>query len=368
VILAIVLAIILAIVFGTSSLLHAANGNNASASKPSSSATSTPTPSPTPTGPTADQVKAVIDSVTLKKNAVLDKCPANLKDPKTGLLSIDDYSELGPRANSFAFNVPLPSGTPVEKFVSWQGYNCVNELQGTTYAWVLANTPVYGTLVGNIPGNEFLGDLVGISESEIRQYMMDKFHPVLDPNDVQLYVNGTEEYETFITLVNTLYEQLYIIDDAAHNSYINWEVSGPSLGYPEVVKSNVGDTLPAVTLTILEKGVCKPVAAILINDQDQRPERANLPGCVTPPKPTPPPTSTSCTPKPGGTKKWDANLGKYICKDPPSDGPGAKGNDGGGAGLGDGTGTLTTTPPKPKPSPTVTPTPTPTATGDPGGF
>ena len=274
------------------------NSANASVQGASSSPTATATPL------TAAQIKAVVDSVTLKKTAVLYECPASLKDTKTSLLSIDDYSELGTRSNSFAFNVTLPSGTAAEKFTSWQGHNCTNELQGVTYAWVLANTPVYGTMVGNIPGNEFLKPLVGLVESDLRQYMMDTFHPVLASNpataDVQQYVTGTKDYETFITQVNTLYEQLFNLGDAAHVSYINWEVSGPSLSYPDVVKSSVGDTLPAVTLAIIQKGVCQPVAAILINDQDQRPERAVLPGCVTPTPPskphtpTTPPTKTPC--------------------------------------------------------------------------
>lgn len=50
------------------------------------------------------------------------------------------------------------------------------------------------------------------------------------------------------------------------------------------------------------------------------------PATVTPPKPSSHPTPTSCVKPVGGTKYWDAPLGKYICKGPGTGDPSYQGH------------------------------------------
>jgi hypothetical protein len=238
---------------------------------------------------------AVIQEATLShaQSLVLYQCATDTD----GLLPLQNFSARGVDPNdptklnnSFALALPLTGySTPAATFAAWQTSMCEDPLEGVTYGWVLANTPLYGQLVGDFTGNSFMKFLVGMDESQLRAYVVKHFDPgVPTTKTAAKYVADNLAYKTFIDKTNTLYGQLANLGIDSFQSSAVWMTSGPSLGYPDIVTAPQ-ESLSELTLGITQKGECLPVATIMINTLDQRPERGNLPGCIPTPNSVPTP-------------------------------------------------------------------------------
>jgi hypothetical protein len=120
-------------------------------------------------------------------------------------------------------------------------------------------------------------------------------------------VQAWEGYEAFAAKLTTLVGKFHLIGDLNNpQSVMNWHLlnGGLTVGsFPAVGLNNHQENLPAVVLSVTEKGQQCELARIGANQMDSRPEVFAPAGCVIAVKPAPKPTvsvNTGCKVNCGG--------------------------------------------------------------------
>lgn len=230
-----------------------------------------------------------------------------------------------PRLWSDGMSVPIGKTVPSDMLEEVQGAICHDPLLGTTWAHFFAHMQVGNVQVVGLNDwlKPFAGDASGINDQAAG------FIPLLDVKDpsaeqVTDAVSTQAEYVELAERVNTLLSRFMLGKVEERESVLNYHLEGGAVvagGLPEVGLNPNQENLPALLLSITEKGACAPLKVIGINVGDKRPEEFAPPTCEAPPPPPPPPATTpttvTTTPPPATTPTTSTSTTSSTTPPPP---------------------------------------------------
>lgn len=239
----------------------------------------------------------VINALTVRTVSVKCTTLSGVETVKAGNDTVVKY-DVGalkgtpPRKWSDAISTSLVGSNAAQKLENLQASVCVDPLTGSTAANMLANLRVGNVSVGSL--NPWLSPF---QETSRISATAAGFIPLLDvkhPTSAQTAaaVKQNLAWQAVAERIDTLLTRFHLTGIETLQSVENWHLVAGGLvvgGLPEVGLNPQQEKLPALVLSVTEKGACAPLKVIGFNVGDKRPEVFATPVCTkSSPKPTTP--------------------------------------------------------------------------------
>lgn len=218
------------------------------------------------------------------------------------------------RVNPDSVSLPLPDGTPSERWEAFKANLCTDTFLALSWGHVLGNEIVPGTdtRVFDIEGNDGLA-MADVNIEEINN-LADSllFH---EGDDLVEFAKANKEYQHYVNTLVAVLGQFNLFGEHSFESWQNWHLVPLSAGIGDLEENDVQESLPALLFGVTLKGQCEPVALYGVNLSDQRPEKFHPEdlGCV--PEETPPPDA-QCVENCGSEPVCEHDCGEGPGKDP----------------------------------------------------
>jgi hypothetical protein len=201
----------------------------------------------------------------------------------------------GPRLWNDSISIPLgeAGAEPSTMFREFQTNVCEDPILGSTWAYMFAHMEIGGVRVIDL--NPWL-EPFAVEPEEINDVAR-SFVPLVDvanPSTEQqtAAAEANRSWQAYAVRIVTLFERFTVGDVQSWTSVWNMHLTGGGVivgNFPEVGVNPNQEALPALILSVTEKGQCAPIMLLGINVGDQRPEEFAPPACGTPPVETVPP-------------------------------------------------------------------------------